>query len=116
MPFFLRETQFPALPLKPVVVEAPFQQWCLDFIGEFKENSSNGYRWVLTTIYYFSRWVEATSTKKTTEEVVMNFLEDRIITRFGASTKIATDNVNAFTSLAIANFSFQVANYVVSFF
>jgi hypothetical protein len=32
-----------AQPLKPMVVEAPFQQWGLDFNGEFKHNSSNGY-------------------------------------------------------------------------
>jgi hypothetical protein len=30
-------------PLKPVVVEAHFQQWGLEFIGEFKDNSSNSY-------------------------------------------------------------------------
>jgi hypothetical protein len=34
--------------LQPFVVEAPFQQWGLDFIGEFKENSSNGFKWILT--------------------------------------------------------------------
>lgn len=31
-------------PLQPVVVEAPFQQWGLDFIEEFKDNSSNGHK------------------------------------------------------------------------
>jgi hypothetical protein len=83
----------PAFPLKPVIVEAPFQQWGLDFIGEFKDNSNNnGYHWVLTAIDYFTRWVEAIPMKKETKEVVMNFLEDRIITRFGAPTKITTDN------------------------
>jgi hypothetical protein len=29
--------------LQLVVVEAPFQQWGFDFIGQFKDNSSNGY-------------------------------------------------------------------------
>jgi transposase InsO family protein len=95
------------LPLKPVIVEAPFQQWGLDFIGEFKDNSNNGYRWVLTATNYFTRWVEAIPTKKETEEVVMSFLEDRIITRFGAPAKITTDNAKAFSSLALANFFFK---------
>jgi hypothetical protein len=63
----------------------------LDFIGEFKENSSNGYRWVLTTTDYFTRWVEAIPTKKATKEVVMKFLEETIITRFGVPTKITTN-------------------------
>jgi hypothetical protein len=79
------------LPLNPIIVEAPFQQWGLDFISEFKDNSSNGNRWVLTATEYFTRWVEAILTKKEIEEVVMNFLEDRIITRFGAPAKINTD-------------------------
>jgi hypothetical protein len=93
------------LPLKPVIVEAPFQQWGLEFIGEFKDNSSNGYRWVLTATDYFTRWVEAIPMKKETEEVVMSFLEDRIITRFGTPAKITTDNAKAFSSLSLAEFS-----------
>jgi hypothetical protein len=72
-----------ALPLQPVVVEAPFQQWGLDFIGKFKDNSSNGYSWVIIATDYFTKWVEAIPTKSATEKVVMDFLEDRIITRFG---------------------------------
>ena len=31
------------LSLKPIVVQTPFQQWGLDFIGKFMDNSSNGY-------------------------------------------------------------------------
>jgi transposase InsO family protein len=97
----------PTFPLKPVVVEAPFQQWGLDFIGEFKDNSNNGYHWVLTAIDYFTRWVEAIPTKKATEEVMMNFLEDRIITRFGAPAKITTDKAKAFSSMTLAIFCFK---------
>jgi transposase InsO family protein len=37
----------------------------------------------------------------------MNFLEDRIITRFGAPTKITTDNAKDFSSLASTNFCFK---------
>lgn len=47
------------LPLQPVVVETPFQQWGLDFIGEFKNNSSNGHKWILTCTDFFTKWVEA---------------------------------------------------------
>jgi hypothetical protein len=90
-----------------VVVEAPFQQWGLDFIGEFEDNSSNGYRWILTTTDYFTRWVESIPTKKATEEVVMNFLEERIITRFGVPFEITTDNDKALSSLALAEFCFK---------
>jgi hypothetical protein len=105
--FFTGKPKLPAQPLKPVVVEAPFQQWGLDFIGEFKDNSSNGYRWILTATDYFTKWVKSIPTKKATEEVVMNFLEDWIITRFGIPSKIAIDNAKAFSSYTLVEFCFK---------
>jgi len=63
--------------LKPIIVEAPFQQWSLDFIGEFKDNSRNGYCWFFTATNYFTKWVEVIPMKKETEEFGMSFLEDR---------------------------------------
>jgi hypothetical protein len=48
----------------------------LDFIGEFKDNSSNGYWWILKATDCFTRWVEYIPTKKATKEVAMNFLEE----------------------------------------
>jgi transposase InsO family protein len=90
-----------------VVVEAPFQQWGLDFIGKFNDKSSNGYLWVLTTTDYFTKWVEAIPTKLATERVVMNFLEDKIITRFVVPSKIVTDNVKAFCSAEMSSFFFK---------
>jgi len=112
---FLEKPWLTALPLKLVLVEAPFQQWDLNFINEFKEKSSNGYRWVLVARNYFTRWVNSIPTKKAIEEVVMSFLEDQIITRFGSPTKITTDNAKDFSSLA-CQILLQIWNCVVSFF
>jgi transposase InsO family protein len=81
------------------------KEWVLDFIDEFKDNSRNGYHWILTAIDYFTRWVESIPSKKEIEEVVMSFLEDRIITRFGAPAKITTDNAKSFSSLDLDFFS-----------
>jgi len=89
------------------VVEAPFQQWGLDFIGQFKDNSSNGYTWIITATDYFTKWVEAIPTKSATDKVVMDFLEDRIITRFGVPAKITTDNAKAFSSTELSSFCFK---------
>jgi transposase InsO family protein len=79
----------------------------LDFIGEFKDKSSNGYRWILTATDYFTRWVEAILTKKATKEVMMKFLEEKIITRFGVPAKITTDNAKAFSLVALNEFCFK---------
>jgi hypothetical protein len=104
---FTGKQKLAALPLQPVVVEAPFQQWGLDFIGKFNDNSSNGYSWVITATNYFTKWVEAIPTKSATEKVVMDFLEDRIITRFGVPSKIVTDNAKAFCSAEMSSFCFK---------
>ena len=96
-----------ALPLNPIVVQAPFQQWGLDFIGKFKDNSSNGYSWILTATDYFTKWVEAIPTKKATDAIVMDFLEDKIITRFGVPARIITDNGPCFVSSEMSSFYFK---------
>jgi transposase InsO family protein len=105
--YFSDKPKLLAQPLKPVVIEAPFQQWGLDFVGEFKDNSSNGYQWILIATDYFTRWVKSIPTKKATKEVVMNFLEDQIINRFGVPSKITTDNAKDFNSYALVEFCFK---------
>lgn len=105
--FFAGRPKLPALPLQPVIVEAPFQQWGLDFIGKFKENSSNGFKWILTCTDYFTRWVEAVPLKGATTRAIIKFLEENILTRFGCPVKITTDNTKAFDSLELTNFCYQ---------
>ena len=46
------------LPLVPVLIESPFLQWGLDFIGEIVPTSNNQHRWILTPTDYFTKWVE----------------------------------------------------------
>ena len=96
-----------ALPLNPIVVQTPFQQWVLDFIGKFKDNSSNGYSWILTAMDYFTKWVEVIPTKKATDAIVMDFLEDKIITRFGVPARIITDNGPCFVFDEMSSFCFK---------
>eukprot|EP00253_Pinus_taeda_P006080 PITA_06080 len=104
---FTRKQKLVALPLQVVVVEASFQHWDLDFIGKFHENSSNGYSWILTTTNYFTKWVEAIPAKNAIEKVIMDFIENNIITRFGVPAKITTDNAKAFSSLEFSSFCFK---------
>eukprot|EP00253_Pinus_taeda_P014046 PITA_14046 len=65
---FTGKQKLAALPLQPVIVEARFQHWGLDFIGKFHENSSNSYSWILTVTDYFTKWVEAIPAKNATEK------------------------------------------------
>jgi len=56
---------------------------------------------------YFTRWVDAIPTRMAIDTVVMKFLEDEIITRFGIPTKITTDNSKSFSSIEIYAFCFN---------
>ena len=44
-----------AFPLHPITVQNPFEQWGLDVFGEINPNSSKLYKYILTTIDYFSK-------------------------------------------------------------
>ena len=52
--FFTRKPRLHALPLNPIIIEAPFQQWGMDFVGPFDQNSTNGFKYILTCTNYFT--------------------------------------------------------------
>ena len=49
----------PVVPLRPVMIYRPFQQWGLDVIGEITPNSSQRHKYILIVTNYFTRWTEA---------------------------------------------------------
>ncbi|XP_070002297.1 uncharacterized protein [Nicotiana sylvestris] len=69
-----------------------FSAWGIDVIGPIKPAASNRHRFILVAIYYFTKWVEATSYKAVTKKVVANFVRDHIFCRFGVPESIITDN------------------------
>jgi hypothetical protein len=64
-------------------VETPFQQRGLDFIGEIHPPSSGQHRWILTARNYFTKWIEAIPTRNATDTVIIEFLLENILSRFG---------------------------------
>ncbi|XP_057866026.2 uncharacterized protein LOC131073577 [Cryptomeria japonica] len=65
---FTSKPQLAALPLRPVIVDEPFKQWGLDFIGPLMPTSSVGHTHILKTTNYFTKWVEAILVRKTTSK------------------------------------------------
>eukprot|EP00253_Pinus_taeda_P024997 PITA_24997 len=86
------------LPLNPVEVNAPFQQWGLDFIGEIHPTSLAQHRWILTATDYFTKWIEAIPTRQAMDTVIIQFLESNIFSGFGCPHKIITDKEASFKS------------------
>lgn len=70
----------------------PFSAWSMDVIGPIEPPASNGHRFILVAIDYFTKWVEASTYKTVTKKVLADFVHNNIICRFGIPESIITDN------------------------
>ena len=61
-------------------------------IGSINPKASNGNRFILVAIDYFTKWVEANSLASITQKVFIKFLKTNIICRYGLPERIITDN------------------------
>ena len=61
-------------------------------IGEIKPTTSNGRRFILVAIDYFTKWVKAASFASVTKNVVARFIKQNLICRYGILERILTDN------------------------
>jgi len=61
---------------------------------------------------YFTKWVEAVPMRNTTDSVIINFLEENFLCRFGYPRKIVIDNAQDFKSMAMIRF-FQKYNIML---
>jgi hypothetical protein len=93
------------VPLQPVVVSRPFEQWGLDIIGEITPSSSKQHRYILTATDYFTKWAEAIPLTHVNEKVVIQFIEQQLITRFGVPSILVFDNATYFSSTLLTEFS-----------
>jgi hypothetical protein len=71
------------MPLQPIYEVYPFTQWGLDFIGMIYPHSFVGHMFILVATDYCTRWSKVIDCRKSKTDVVIKFLEDHIITRFG---------------------------------
>ncbi|XP_052735536.1 uncharacterized protein LOC128197521 [Vigna angularis] len=70
----------------------PFSMWGIDVIGAIEPKASNGHRFILVAIDYFTKWVEAASYANVTRKVVTKFIKGELICRYGIPNRIITDN------------------------
>ena len=79
-------------PLNVMTTPWPFSMWGIDMIGMIEPKASNGHRFILVAIDYFTKWVEAVSYTSVTKQVVARFIRKELICRYGVPNKIITDN------------------------
>ena len=94
----------PAIPLQPVTIKNPFEQWRLDVVGEINPNSSKLHKYILTATDYFSKWTKSIPLKVINDTEVIQFLQRKIVTRFGVPNCLVFDNAKYFSSLKIVEF------------
>lgn len=101
--YYIGRCKKATMPLRPIIVEEPFSQWGLNFIGMIDPPSSVGHKWILTTTDYFTRWSEVVPLRNSSETEVMTFLED-LVCRYGLPKTIISDNARAFMGSRITQF------------
>ena len=70
----------------------PFAAWGIDIIGETRPNASNGHKYIVVAIDYFSRWIEAESFGTLKAKQMEKFIKKSLIYRYGVPYHIVTDN------------------------
>ena len=93
------------IPLQLVTVSRPFEQWGLDIIGEITPSSLKQHKYILTATNFFTKWVEAIPLTHVNEKVVIQFIEQQLITRFGIPSVLVFDNATYFSSTLLTEFS-----------
>jgi hypothetical protein len=63
------------IPLQPMTISRPFEQWGLDIIGEITPSSLKQHKYILTATDYFTKWPEAIPLTHVNEKVVIQFIE-----------------------------------------
>ncbi|XP_056161863.1 uncharacterized protein LOC130135972 [Syzygium oleosum] len=77
----------------------------MDIIGKIYSPSSRKHSFILVATDYFTKWIEAVSYKSITQKTMKEFIEERIIHRFGIPESITTDQGTVFTGQEVISFA-----------
>ena len=88
------------MPLQEILVVQIFYVWGIDFMGPFPSSFGNMY--ILLTVDYVSKWVEATTCPRNNFITVVGFIQRNILSRFGAPRIIISDEGSHFANKVFA--------------
>ena len=83
-------------PLLTILEVEIFDLWGIDFMRPFPP--SEGKEYILVTVDYVSKWVEAIPTRTNDHRVVNKFIVNDIFSRFGCPRAIISDGGSHFTN------------------
>ena len=73
------------MPLTPILKVEIFDLWGIDFMGPFPMSYCN--QFILVAVDYVSKWAKVVPTRTNENQVVVKFLRENIISRFGAPVR-----------------------------
>ena len=89
------------MPLTPILIIEIFYCWGIDFMGPFPP--SCGYLYILLSVDYVSKWVEAIPTITNDHKVVLKFIKEHIFSHFGIPRAIISDGGLHFCNRSFEN-------------
>ena len=88
------------MPLQGIMVVQIFYVWGIDFMGPFPPSFGNLY--ILLTVDYVSKWVEAIACPRNDANTVVGFIQRNILSKFGALRTIISDERSHFANKMFA--------------
>ena len=88
------------MPLQGILVVQIFYVWGIDFMGPFPPSFGNMY--ILLTVDYVFKWVEATSCPRNDAITVVGFIQRNILSKFGAPRTFISDKRSHFANKVFA--------------
>ena len=80
------------MPLMSINHSLNFEIQAIYFVGPFPKPSHRiGTRYIITTIEYVTKWVEAKPIESCTKKVATKFIYENIMTRFGCPITLISD-------------------------
>ncbi|XP_057730205.1 uncharacterized protein LOC130945514 [Arachis stenosperma] len=93
----------PASELSLLTTSRPFAQWGVDILGPFPVGSGQ-VKYLIAAIDYYTKWIEAEALPSISSANCRKFLWRQVITRFGISKVVISDNGTQFTDKKFIEF------------
>ncbi|KAJ1703288.1 hypothetical protein LUZ63_003067 [Rhynchospora breviuscula] len=90
-----RVSRKPPTTLSSISSPWPFDMWGIDILGHSPTARAN-LKFVVVTVEYFKRWVEAKSLSLITSQKIMDFVKHNIVYRYGIPHTMISDNGRQF--------------------
>ena len=69
-----------------------FDKWAIDFFGPINPpGKKTGARYIITATDYVTRWAKAKAIKDCTVDILVHFIFEHILTRFGCPNILMSD-------------------------